>query len=44
MQGWKSVGKVCFALFYDIERSMAHVTYYIGNDWVCIDTAWVGQN
>jgi len=21
-----------------------HVTYYIGNDWVCIDTAWVGQN
>jgi hypothetical protein len=21
-----------------------HVTYYIGNDWVCIDTAWVGKN
>ena len=25
----------------DVECIMAHVTYYMENDWVCIDTAWV---
>jgi hypothetical protein len=29
---------------YIEKEHMAHETYYIGNNGICIDTAWVGQN